>query len=298
MKSFSVIVLSVIVAVGFSSFAEEAKREDLKLEKWSSGFAFYPENNEKMKMFYWFHEHFILKAVYNKNWKPAGKGGPLEISDDGKTAKTKKRKDGMQLSVVSKDGALDMLLTVTNQSKYEWPEVAAIIPCLSPSLIRRKSKDEPKTIMNGKGENFDPTTFETPNMVNNNTFVVIDDKLQQLKLRELHYCDSYREKIDTELNGKVLKKNWPVNEANFSKGVMIRESTDGVYVVAVAWEDAISVQGHNPYCCMHLSIRVGGLKPGESKTVRGKMYLFKGKKEDSMKLLDKDFEYWKANPVK
>jgi hypothetical protein len=75
---------------------------------------------------------------------------------------------------------------------------------------------------------------------------------------------------------------------------MIRESTDGEYVTGIAWEDFISVQGHNPWCCMHLSIRVGALKKGESKTIRGRIYLFKGNKDECMELFKKDFTKWKT----
>lgn len=40
---------------------------------------------------------------------------------------------------------------------------------------------------------------------------------------------------------------------------------------------------------MHLSIRVGPLEPGETKAIRGKMYLFEGTKKDLLKKLKKDF---------
>ncbi len=296
MKKISIIVLSV-VCVGFSFFAEGGDREELTLVSWGKGVSFHPENNTEMELFYWFSEHNIFRAVKDEIHSMAG-AQSLDISNNGKAADSKpNRSSGMQLSIVSTNGCLDMLLTVTNKSEHDWPEIAAIIPCLSPNLIRRENDTQPKVRMNGDGENFVPTKFSTPNMVNNNTFIVTSNGLQQLHLRELHYCDSYREEMDIELNGEALKDNWPLNEENFSKGVMIRESTDGVYVVGMAWEEAISVQGHNPYCCMHLSIRVGGLAPGESKTIRGKTYLFKGTKEDCMSLLDADFEYWAANPV-
>jgi len=40
---------------------------------------------------------------------------------------------------------------------------------------------------------------------------------------------------------------------------------------------------------MHLSVRVGPLKQGETKTIRGKIYLFEGNKEDCIEKYTKDF---------
>jgi hypothetical protein len=40
---------------------------------------------------------------------------------------------------------------------------------------------------------------------------------------------------------------------------------------------------------MHLSIRVGPLKQGQTKTIRGRIYLLKGSKEDCLRRFTKDF---------
>jgi hypothetical protein len=71
---------------------------------------------------------------------------------------------------------------------------------------------------------------------------------------------------------------------------VLRESIDGNWVTGIAWENYLSAQGHNPRKCMHLSLRVGPLKVGESKTLRGKIYLFKGSKEDCVGHYKKDFK--------
>jgi len=40
---------------------------------------------------------------------------------------------------------------------------------------------------------------------------------------------------------------------------------------------------------MHLSVKVGPLKRGETSEIRGKMYLFQGSKEDCLKRFQNDF---------
>jgi hypothetical protein len=70
---------------------------------------------------------------------------------------------------------------------------------------------------------------------------------------------------------------------------MVRESVDGKWVAGIAWVDFLSAQGHNPRKCAHLSVRVGPLKCGQSKTVRGKIYLFQGTKEDCLRHFRRDF---------
>jgi hypothetical protein len=70
---------------------------------------------------------------------------------------------------------------------------------------------------------------------------------------------------------------------------MIRESLDHKWVTGIAWERFLAAQGHNPWLCMHLSVRVGPLGPGEERKIRGKVYLFKGGKEDCLRYYRADF---------
>ena len=69
----------------------------------------------------------------------------------------------------------------------------------------------------------------------------------------------------------------------------MRESVDGQWTMGIAWESFLSSQGHNPWLCMHMGVNIGPLKQGETRQVRGKMYLIKGAKEDCYALYRKDF---------
>ena len=57
-----------------------------------------------------------------------------------------------------------------------------------------------------------------------------------------------------------------------SNGLIGCFSADGKQIMATAWEPYQELfQG--VIVCLHSDFRIGGLKPGESKTIRGKIYL-------------------------
>ncbi len=99
--------------------------------------------------------------------------------------------------------------------------------------------------------------------------------------------------MDWEKEGEdedfVFSFKWPTSERNAHAGLLIRESEANNMVMGIAWEAYISAQGNNPWHCMHLSVRVGPLKQGETKTIRGKIYLFDGTKEDCLNKYRRDF---------
>ena len=87
----------------------------------------------------------------------------------------------------------------------------------------------------------------------------------------------------------VFSNKWPTSPDNAHAGLIVRESTNGRWVTGIAWEHFLSSQGHNPWSCMHLSVNVGPLEPGESKTIRGRIYLFHGTREDCLERFRHDF---------
>ncbi|MHC4631872.1 MAG: hypothetical protein ACYS9C_11470, partial [Planctomycetota bacterium] len=108
------------------------------------------------------------------------------------------------------------------------------------------------------------------------------------------FRDSFRDQIINRSSDKkgtfeTFSQKWPTSDRNAVSGLMVRESVDGKWVAGIAWVDFLSAQGHNPRKCAHLSVRVGPLKCGQSKTVRGKIYLFQGTKEDCLRHFRRDF---------
>ena len=88
-----------------------------------------------------------------------------------------------------------------------------------------------------------------------------------------------------ELMEVTLKIPWQVSEV----AAMEFFRSQGNWVAGIAWADFLSAQGHNPWYCMHLSVCVGPLKRGESKTVKGRIYLFEGDGEACLEKYKRDF---------
>ena len=117
------------------------------------------------------------------------------------------------------------------------------------------------------------------------------DGLVQLNKREIHFNSEVRRAVDAEAkDGRYVWSNkWPTAEPNATAGVLIRESTDSKWVTGIVWEEFLSAQGHNPWDCMHLCVRVGPLRAGRSKQINGKIYLFPGTKQECLQRIRTDF---------
>ena len=86
--------------------------------------------------------------------------------------------------------------------------------------------------------------------------------------------------------------------SKWERGVKVESRTDKAgfaYFWFYEWHlfDAVAkgehTHGSHEWKCMHLSVRVGPLKQGQTKTIRGRIYLFKRSKEDCLKQFRKDF---------
>jgi hypothetical protein len=123
------------------------------------------------------------------------------------------------------------------------------------------------------------------------TFFFTGAELSPLASRALHFTAAQRAAANrVSLTGEfAFSKKWPISAVDATGGLLVRESEDGDWVTGVAWEDALSVQGHNPWNCMHVGVRVGALKPGESRSLRGRLYLFRGTKLDCLARFERDF---------
>jgi hypothetical protein len=72
---------------------------------------------------------------------------------------------------------------------------------------------------------------------------------------------------------------------------MVKVSRDGEFVLGIATDDATGVSCNHQLrmSCIHSNPLWGPLSPGESKNVRGKIYLFRGTREDVLDRYDQDF---------
>ncbi len=240
---------------------------NVELFEWERGFAVRSKTNPDMAVYLWFYEWNMFEAIkpgqhtngtYQLEHKTE-KSGQLGIVDS----------DALRLEMTAAENGADLKLTVKNLTDYEFPRIAAVIPCFNPGPEKTRNRQ----------------------LANTNTYFLAKAGLEQLNKREIHYNDKLRGLVDREaVNGKYVWSNkWPKNESNAIAGLIIRESNDGKWACGIAWEDFLSAQGHNPWECMHLSVRIGPMKPGESKTIRGRIYLLPGKKHDVLQRYHADF---------
>jgi hypothetical protein len=229
-------------------------------------------------MFLWIYEWNMFEAMKPGQHTHGTYQLPRRITSSGSEAIV----DSPELHLTLRprpDGA-ELILRITNQSSQRWPELAGIIPCWNPGQVPGTNPSMPLPL----NRNFtDPWR--------RNSYYVSAGGLTPLDSRALHFNARHREAAERASDGGrfAWSNKWPTSGENATAGVLIRESEDGRWVTAIAWEDFLSVQGHNPWFCLHACVRIGALAPGESRTIRGRLYLLPGRKEDCLALFQRDF---------
>jgi hypothetical protein len=260
---------AAFLLLGIAGLAQaQESRSKLRLFDWERGIGFESPHQKDMRMYLWFYEWNLFEARRPGPHTIGTYRLPRKVSDDGAMGEV--RTKDLHLTVKSGTDAADLTLAVTNLSDHDWPELAAIIPCFNPG----------------------PKETRNPLFANTNTYFYGPRGLERLQKREIHFAQTLRPALDRiSPEGQfVFSFKWPTSPVNAAGGILIRESTDGKWVTGIAWEDFLSAQGHNPWECMHLSVRVGPLKRQKQKIIRGKLYLLQGTKEDCFKRFLSDFE--------
>ncbi|HEX9971408.1 MAG TPA: hypothetical protein VGD14_04995 [bacterium] len=91
--------------------------------------------------------------------------------------------------------------------------------------------------------------------------------------------------------GHIQKQNIDVDSDRVvPHGLVTRESVDGKSVAGMYWERTTGVSNHHPADCLHSFIDLGPVKPGEKNILHGKLYWFKGNKDDLLRHWQKDFK--------
>lgn len=252
-------------------------------EEWERGIAIIPEHEPSMRVYVWFYEWNLFDAVLPgihthaprdyKNYKK-------KINQTGSKAEI--RREGMHLTFQSGDDGVDMILDIRNDTEHTFPDIAAVIPCFNAGPPARYKELHEKYPLN---RNF----VDTDSLY---TYFIGPEGITLLNNRHIHFNVKYRSEIEKVRTDTVIfpfDNKWPTSSIDAYAGLLLRESVDKQWVTGIAWDEYISVQGHNPWYCMHLSIRVGPLTPGQTKRIRGKIYLFKGTPEDCLQKFQHDF---------
>ena len=243
-----------------------------QLGEWQRGFFFQPDGREDLRMYLWFYEWNLFEGVREGQHTP-GVHHP-QMQRDGNRGTLSHPDLGLQLTAQTTDTGADLQLAVTNVSTHRYPGIAAIIPCFNPGKQPEVAES--------------PTFFDDDQ---NRTFYLGGEGLMPLIRRDIHFNHTFRTAIDAEAeNGHyVFSDKWPTSPANASGGLLLRESSDHQWIAAIAWSDFLSLQGHNPWRCMHQSIRIGPLSPGATKSIDGRIYLYQGTREDCLAKFKADF---------
>jgi hypothetical protein len=247
-----------------------------RIFEWDRGFGLRVSEEPAMQMFLWVYEWNMFEAMNPGQHTHGTYQLPRRLASDGNEGVV----DAPQLHLTMRaveDGA-ELVLRVTNRTAHAWPELAGIIPCWSPGQVAGTNPSMPLPL----NRNFaDPWR--------RNTFYVSAGGLTPLDSRAIHFNARHRTAVDGEGASFAFSHKWPTSDENAVSGLIVRESEDGRWVTGVAWEDFLSVQGHNPWSCMHACVRVGPLEPGQSRTVRGRLYLFRGTKDECLERFRRDF---------
>ena len=274
----------LLTAVLFSSFSGPVKDEPLvNLSEWERGIAVTSPHQEDMTVFLWFYEWNMFEALKKGQHTGGTSENEIKVSEDQRSGSVVSSPLGLSLQMGAGVDSADITLTVTNKSDHDWPELASIIPCFNPGPVGRQNEQ----------------------FLNTKTFFLGPESLSPQVAREIHYNHALRVAVDQEegtweADGPVYRwakegdkylwsHKWPRSEIDAHAGLILRESNDGEWVMGIAWERFLSAQGHNPWKCMHLSVNVGPLAQGESREIRGKIYLFKGTKEELLERYQSDF---------
>lgn len=246
--------------------------------EWERGFGLRIPGEPAAEMRLWVYEWNMFEAMNSGQHTHGTYQLPRRLNSAGSEGVV----DSPQLHLTMRplpDGA-ELILRITNRTTHTWPEIAGIIPCWNPGQVPGTNPSMPLPL----NPNFaDPWR--------KHTFYISAGGLTPLDSRAMHFNTRYRAAVESASDGGrfAFSHKWPTSSENATAGLIVRESEDGRWVTGVAWEDFLSVQGHNPWSCMHACIRIGALKPGESRTVRGRLYLFRGTKDECAVRFRRDF---------
>jgi len=256
----------------------------IKLGLWDRGVRITSTVDTSKFVYLWFYEWHLFDAVKKGEHTSGRWDWKWQIERQGELALLDT--SWVQIKIRATGTGADILMKVTNITNYDWPAIAAIIPCFNPGTDRGKVTD---AVAN-------PGFFDD---LHKNTWFIGEQGAGLISgekfPREIHFNKKYLSAIESwekESSGGdfVFSSKWPTSKRNAVDGLMIREDDTHEWIMGIAWDDFLSAQGHNPWKCMHLSVRVGPLKTGETKLLHGKIYLFEGAKEDCIKKYRSDFQ--------
>lgn len=250
----------------------------MRLRNWERGVRLESRSDPNLFAFLWFYEWHLFDAVKRGEHTHGAYDWDWCVNENGADARMDA--DWLRLDAQATTNGATLTLEIANNTDHDWPAIAAVIPCFNPG---DHSKPATRNSLFLDEEHIH-TYFQGKNGL---------ESLRDPVPRAIHFnhdCRSdvmswHKERQDGHF---VFDKKWPTSEHDAFAGIMIRESSDERYVMGIGWDSFLSAQAHNPWNCMHLSVKVGPLAVGRKKTIRGRIYLFEGSKADCIQAFEND----------
>ena len=221
----------------------------------------------------WYIEAYCRPGSTDRDWHETTIGHEtslLAASEDGKRLELRcALKDGVIVThrITASDDDVEFQLTAHNPtaqaSQVHWAQ-----PCIRVAPFVQLTKDE----------------------YIRNCFVFLDGRLERMPTRDWATQARYTPGqvwgapgVDRrDLNPRPLNPRTPTN------GLIGCLSGDGKWLLATAWEPYQELfQG--VIGCIHSDFRIGGLQPGQTKSVRGKIYILPADVPGLLKRYEADF---------
>ncbi|MEO2015870.1 MAG: hypothetical protein ABGZ53_16035 [Fuerstiella sp.] len=267
--TLTVLTLSILT----STAVAQSQASNTLLAPWQRGINVSIKTQPAMKVWFWFYEWNMFEAVKPGQHTGGKYTGNDIVVNDTRTQGSITVSPDLKVDITAVPDGAELLLTITNKSAHDWPRLAAIIPCFNPG----------------------PANNRNPQFTNEDTWFLAPDGLTRTIKRQIHFNQTLRKAIDKEAdpqdpdNPYAWTNKWPRTDPNATVGLLLRRSNDKQWVMAIAWDRFLSVQAHNPWLCMHQSIHIGPLRRGETRTVRGRIYILKTTPEQVVERYRKDF---------
>jgi hypothetical protein len=258
---------------------DASAQKPISLSAWERGVKVSSPTDPKGFAHLWFYEWHMFSAVMPGEHTRGNWEWQWQVNRPGTRAVM--NGDWLKLTADAKPDGAELKLEIENRSDHDWPEIAGMIPCFNPG--------------NPVGDKANPIFLD---LEHDDTWFVAGKGFELIKgfgPREIHFNQQLRSKVmkwtKERKDGKfVFSEKWPTSDRNATYGLMVRESETDGWVMGIGWERFLSAQGHNPWRCMHLSVNIGPLKRGQKQTINGRIFLFKGTKEDCLTR----FNQWRA----
>jgi hypothetical protein len=225
-------------------------------------------------------EAFCRPGSTDRDWKETvipHKSELVSMSDDGRVIRLRSRLDDgvvVDHTITIGNDEVDFRLTANNPKKtdsaVDWAQ-----PCLRVDKFTGTTRDDARELH--------PAYIRK-------CFVFIDGKLTRLPTMPWETQARYTPgQVYAPLGVNRNDVNpRPLSQLLPSSGLTGAFSHDERWIVATAWEPYQELfQG--VIACMHADFRIGGLKAGETKTIRGKLYVVPADVEALVKRYERDF---------